>query len=87
MSDHPLHIDQSFAFQCFHTDWSGDWECQYFPEDSEEEQITLTEGSSGSIFRMSVETARAIAHTLLAAVQKHDSDKRFQEVIAQIKER
>jgi len=81
-----VDVEPTFAFRCYLTDESADWECRYCPDDPEDEQITLTEGGHSGTFQMSVETARAVAHIILAAVEKHDCDKPFQEVIAQTKE-
>jgi hypothetical protein len=87
MNSPRIDVEPTFVFQCYLTDDSGDWECRYCPDDPENEQVTLSDGSPSGTFQMSVETARAVAHTILAAVQKHDCDKRFEELIAQVKER
>ena len=87
MNDPHVYVEPSFVFQCFDSDESGEWECRYCPDDPESERIILTDGRSRGTFQMSVETARAVAHIILAAVEKHDSDKRFEELIAQVKER
>ena len=86
MSKSPVDVEPTFAFRCYLTDESADWECRYCPDDPEDEQITLTEGGHPGTFQMSVETARAVAHIILAAVEKYDCDKRFEELIAQTKE-
>ena len=86
MSELHVHVEPSFIYRSFHSDESGEWECRYCPEAPENEQITLRDDSFPGAFEMSVETARAVAHILLAAVQKHDTDKSFQELIAKTKE-
>ncbi|MCC5828939.1 MAG: hypothetical protein JJU36_05780 [Phycisphaeraceae bacterium] len=87
MSNPRVDVEPTFVFQCYLTDESGDWECRYCPDDPEDTQITLSDGSQSGTFQMSVETARAVAHIILAAVDKYDCDKRFEELIARTKER
>lgn len=78
MSKTRIDIEPTFSFRCYLTEESAEWESRYCPD---KEQITLTNGSLSGTFQMSVETARAVAYTILAAVKKSDGNKLYKEII------
>ena len=73
-------LDLTFVWQCFETDDSSNWEVRYNPLNPENEQVRLCESAGRYTCEMSIETTRALAAILSAAVDQHDSGRRFEKL-------
>ncbi|QDU71063.1 hypothetical protein [Mucisphaera calidilacus] len=79
----PPEVQVSYVYQSYPTDECGDWSVCYDPHAPDDERVLLEQNSNPETrFWFCVETARGLAHMLLAAVEKHDSDKRFEQLLA-----
>ena len=74
-------LNEITVWQCFETDEIANWEIRYDPSDEEDERVQIIDVEHRRGFRMSVESARAFAAMISAAVAKHDSDRQFERFL------